>query len=610
MKDLYDHQKAYLEALNRQKEPFHALVAIPTGGGKTTVAIKYALTMLQNDNSKKVLWVAHTTALLDQAYDMFESEINENRELYSNLEDHFAFIYSEGQHCSLKLHDSSKIIFATFQSLGNHYDLERIIGNNTLIVVDEAHHLVARTFFGAISKYASDKTVIGLTATPIRADTEEIRRLQEFFNTDLGCKVSLLDLIEKHIVVRPNFIVERSVGWDNKSIFEYYDKNCMRFNKTVIVVKSIDAANEIYSMFKANLGKYALAIGSGVTDEVILSDFMRSRSYGASMAYKSDRDFCRDWFSKQDLEGIQVFCMHNDRRFPDLELCGFYYCRARSVLICVNMLDEGIDVPDIDTVILADGADSPIKITQRVGRALRGAEGKDSANIVSLCKTAGADAVIWQMPSLSYLLYEKRWRELLENETEIPVENLVNFAKLYMTNKKSDQNADQDTFNSVLNSVVVGCFTLPNKDSLVSKIIPATFLECSFYQTENDEWNLPALLLSDKYQSISGMSQEDLYGLKNDGWHFAMFNDELFRDVLDYAKMLDNVYLKLRDVLSLKTDSRDKVLDVIRNVLPDENNLLGPALKKYVSFFAGSKEDTIKLIEEDCLYYIKQNSYH
>lgn len=72
--NLYNHQKEYYNELVKKKNEFnafHALICIPTGGGKTRLAVTYAINEVL-DYGKKILWITHSQYLLDQAYETFE----------------------------------------------------------------------------------------------------------------------------------------------------------------------------------------------------------------------------------------------------------------------------------------------------------------------------------------------------------------------------------------------------------------------------------------------------------------------------------------------------------------------------------------------------------
>ena len=133
------------------------LVVLPTGSGKTRVA---AIDIKKQDFGK-VLYIAHTDEILQNAYEEFEKyfETKDLKHIISRRE----------------LKNFNRINFATIQLLSNN--LKRLNENEfDYLVIDEFHHAKAKTYLRCI-QYFKTKFLLGLTATPFRADRKDIFEL-------------------------------------------------------------------------------------------------------------------------------------------------------------------------------------------------------------------------------------------------------------------------------------------------------------------------------------------------------------------------------------------------------------------------------------------------
>ena len=392
----YEHQKMAMEALDKmnREAAFSTLVGIPTGGGKTYTA---SMWLLKNaiDKKKKILWIAHRQMLLDQAAESFQ------KFAYTEVIPHvssfcFRIVSGASTHdrtIDIRPHDN--LLIVSKDSLGRNMDsLEKWIhGEKELfLIVDEAHHATAKTYRKIIDYVKSqvpNLKMIGLTATPFRTSENEQGLLAKIFidgikngqtvHGDVGItyQIGLKELIKRQILSKPifeSYYTDEEYGasmgadaWNsiqnfdalpdeiasqmadsaarNQLIVETYKNKCHEYGQTILFAVNVVHAIQLTALFRK----------AGIKADYIVSAI------------------------RDSITGVTISREDNQRNIEA------YRNGELQVLINVNILTEGIDLPQTKTVFLARPTVSSILMTQMVGRALRGPEagGTASAYIVS-----------------------------------------------------------------------------------------------------------------------------------------------------------------------------------------------------------------------------------
>lgn len=381
-KILYEHQIEAMENLNRvdKKERFSAIVVLPTGGGKTLTATWW---LLKNavDKGKKILWIAHRHLLLEQAGEAFK------RNAYSNIlinQSDFNLRIVSGKHDkSVNIKNTDDVLIASKDSLIRNLDkLDRWVKNEKEIylVIDEAHHATAKSYRKLIN-YMKTKVqnlkLLGLTATPFRTNEAESGALKEIFTDDIIYKIDLKDLIKKGILSRPKF--------DECETNEEFGKG-LGLNK----IKSIELLDKLPEDISNSIAE------NKKRNALIVEKYKKNKdSYGKTLVFAVNRLHAyslQGLFEKYGIRagvvvsgttteftGIDISNAENEKNIND------YKYGDVNVLINVNILTEGVDLPKTKTVFLTRPTVSSILMTQMIGRALRGerAGGTKEANIVT-----------------------------------------------------------------------------------------------------------------------------------------------------------------------------------------------------------------------------------
>ncbi|MGO9569775.1 MAG: DEAD/DEAH box helicase [Desulfomonilaceae bacterium] len=215
-RSLWPHQQDAIRAMNGkipldstqipQRPAFAGLLVVPTGGGKTLIAVRWLLrNIIDGKRKKKVLWIAHRHELLKQAFSAFETNAYSDV-MYPDTKSFRFRIISGLDDKPVNIDANDDIIIASKDSLnkGLTYLTREWLasGDEVFLVVDEAHHATAKTYRKIIDTLNDGKRVfriIGLTATPFRTLEKEKGLLGRVFTNDIIYRVDLKTLIARGI---------------------------------------------------------------------------------------------------------------------------------------------------------------------------------------------------------------------------------------------------------------------------------------------------------------------------------------------------------------------------------------------------------------------------
>ncbi len=435
-KKLYIHQKEAMKELTEQskKDKFKSLLVIPTGGGKTFTAVYWILKEMIN-NKKKVLWLAHRHELLNQtlktAAESAYKDVLPNREKFS-----YRIISGSLEHDNpVNIKKEDDFIIASKDSLNYNKEYLQMWlehnKDNVCLVIDEAHHATAKTYRNIIkmveNSSENDVKIIGLTATPTRTNENEKGLLGKIFSDGICYSVDLKSLVNNGILSKPEFIDLKTDYKMDRELNSYELNALRRFqNMPDTIAKQIalnkERNNFIVNHYIENKSKYgkclifainidhAIALNALFNDKGIKSDFVVSNI-------------------KDGQTGVSRSTQDNERKileFRNDEL---------DVLINVNILTEGTDIPNVETVFLTRQTTSSILMNQMIGRGLRGksAGGTENAYIVSFIDD-WKYRINWVSPKklLNYGEFDEKEREDKRSlgNTLVPIKMIEEFVKL------------------------------------------------------------------------------------------------------------------------------------------------------------------------------------
>lgn len=296
------------------------LVVLATGLGKTW------LSAFDSESFLRVLFVAHREEILGQAL-----------ATYRAIRPHDLL----GRYAGGEKAPSATVLFASVQTLSRQSHLERFAPDEfDYIVVDEFHHAEARTYRRLI-EYFTPKFLLGLTATPERTDGADLLVLCD---NNLVYRCDLADGIRQDLLCPfryygvPDTVDYRNIPWRNKK----FDEDAL----TKAVATQARAANAL-EQYRARGGKRTLAFCVSQRHADFMAAFLKEHGITAAAVHAGPTSEPRS----ESLEKLKDGSL--------------------SVLCAVDMFNEGVDVPELDTIMMLRPTESRIVWLQQFGRGLR-----------------------------------------------------------------------------------------------------------------------------------------------------------------------------------------------------------------------------------------------
>jgi superfamily II DNA or RNA helicase len=408
---LYDYQENAVKALKKHfidDDAREGMLVMPTGSGKSRTAT-YFLIKEMISRGYQVIWLAHRHMLIDQAADCFYRFSGLSKIENPNIKNYRISCVS-GQHLRMSQVDKHEVIVASIASVCRNKDhLRRILGKKVMLVVDEAHHTFAPTYRETIKfvrKYRKNVKLLGLTATPVRANEEDSAGLLKLFGNNIVYSIKLSDLIAKGVLATPKFIRKETDEEFEPQISLDEEKLIRRYGELPETLVSKIAS-------------------SNTRNQLIVDEYLKNKTaYGKTLIFAMNVIHCR--FLHEELCKHHVRCgvIYSGKEDNSVVINDFKENRY-DVLINVNIMTEGTDVPDIQTVFLTRPTQSEGLLMQMIGRGMRGvsAGGTETVNIVDF-HDKWEIFNKWLNPE--WIINE----EIVETETEKPVRKKV-FLKEY-----------------------------------------------------------------------------------------------------------------------------------------------------------------------------------
>ncbi len=388
-KKLFPHQKDAVDKLwayykgDGYKEELgwkpHVLV-MPTGAGKTFTANSLIIPHML-EKGYKVLWLAHRVMLLDQAAEGMKEDFFEGCDIDDTPNRPARIISGSKAHLSTASFEVDGVIISSIQSLylGRKrlpFILKGVKGNKLVVVIDEAHHTPSNSYItvlNTIKKQIPGFKLLGLTATPTRMTESERKMLWHIYDekyyqpTDLN-KLQTQGFLSKAIPVSIKTEIEFETAMTNQD-----KKHTQRFNELSERMRK-QIANSKERNFK-----------------IIDTYFDDKEKYGQTIMFALNQIHCqtlaRDLNQEAAKRGVKDFkadyVIAGDTGRTE-KVIQDYKDGKLDVIVNVQILTEGSDVPSTKSVFLTRPTNSETMLTQMVGRALRGARvgGTEDAYIV------------------------------------------------------------------------------------------------------------------------------------------------------------------------------------------------------------------------------------
>lgn len=316
-----------------------ALLISSTGTGKT-----YASAFACKDlKFKKILYIVHRETILRKALDSFTR-------VYGN--DIKSGFLVNGEHS----HNNKDVIFASIATIHKDEYLKSFPKNYfDIVIIDEVHRAAAQSYTKVIN-YFTPKLYLGMTATPERTDGQSIYNL---FDHNVACEIRLQDAIENNYVCTFHYYGIKDLIIDNID----YTNDTKKFN-FLISDKRVDYILKQASYYgHCGTKVKGLVFCSSVNEAKELSKLFNSRGYRTIKLDGTDNEETRE----RAISEVQ----EDDLLKPYLDYIFTY-----------DIFNEGIDIPEINQIILLRPTESLIVQTQQIGRGLRKAYNKEYLTIL------------------------------------------------------------------------------------------------------------------------------------------------------------------------------------------------------------------------------------
>ncbi len=369
--DLFRHQDLAVRHLHarwrRDGLAMRGLLVMPTGSGKTRTAVAWLIDDVIA-SGRQVLWVTHSRELLRQTARAF---IEDAPRLKRHGRDDLRIRLISGEHSrgTTVGADGHDVAIATVQTLArNHKHLKSWLARGEVVVVfDEAHHSPSVTWRRILTtaRETSD-AVLGLTATPVRGTDAGTRALINLYaGPGASMKEAIIheapidELIEDGILARP---VPRLIptAFDFEAVMSSQDE--------AFLAKFSDLSEGL---------KKRIANATS-RNNLIVSTYREGperdgATYGRAIVFAVSVLHCETLLAAFLAAGVRADAMYFGRpRGTNDEALRAFRDGEIDVLINIEMLTEGVDVPDVEAVFLARPTASLPLFSQMVGRGLRG----------------------------------------------------------------------------------------------------------------------------------------------------------------------------------------------------------------------------------------------
>lgn len=332
----FSYQAEILEAIEAERlvhDRHRNLVVAATGTGKTVIAaLDYRRLCEQGgDERPSLLFVAHRREILEQSLRTY-------REVLADGD--FGEPFVGGMRPERWRH-----VFASVQSLTS-YGVKNIPADHfDVVVIDEFHHAAAATYRQVLD-HLRPQELLGLTATPERADGVDVR---SFFDGRTAAELRLWDALGADLLCPFHYFAVadntdlRDVKWTRGSYDEF----------------------ELSSLYTGNTARAQIILRE-LRDKVLDLGAMRALGFCVGVEHAT---YMAKIFNDAGVPAAVVSgqTSHQDRQQALADL----RARKLNILFSADVFNEGLDVPDVDTVLLLRPTDSATIFLQQLGRGLR-----------------------------------------------------------------------------------------------------------------------------------------------------------------------------------------------------------------------------------------------
>lgn len=348
----YSYQQEILDKLDAERTVrgyYRNLVVAATGTGKTVVsAFDYRRYCRRNAGKKsRLLFVAHREEILRQSLYTFRAVLKD-----ANFGDLFVGSYKP---------DSIDHLFISIQTFNSQRFTEKTTADfYDYIIVDEFHHAAAPVYQRLLSYY-TPQILLGLTATPERMDGKSI---VTYFNDRIAAEIRLPEAIDRKLLCPFQYF----------GVTDTIDLDGLKWSKGGYDKTEL---SDIYTISGIAARRRADLVVSSVMKYVTDIDDVKGLGFCVSIAHA---EFMASFFCECGIPSVSL-TGHSPDEERKQAASNLVSGNVRFIFV-VDIYNEGVDIPEINTVLFLRPTESLTVFLQQLGRGLRLSEGKDCLTVL------------------------------------------------------------------------------------------------------------------------------------------------------------------------------------------------------------------------------------
>lgn len=350
----FSHQLEILEQLKVERlvhQRYRNLVVAATGTGKTIISAFDFAQFLKKKPDAKFLFVAHRQEILQQAQSAYRGVLKQLN---------FGELWV-GQFKP----NSYKQLFASVQTLNSQLaELPLNINFYDYIVIDEVHHVAAQSYRTILEKF-NPTILLGLTATPERHDGADI--LADFCGV-IAAEIRLPEAINQRKLCPFQYF-----GIDDDTDLSKISWRQGRYD-----------VSELTNLYTHNDQRVKRILQS-------LQDIVTDVTKIKALAFCVSRDHANYMLQKTLLAGIPADVLTSENSTERQQKQQLLRSGKIKILFVVDIFNEGIDIPEVDTLLFLRPTESLTIFLQQLGRGLRLADDKQCCTVLDFVGNARAE---------------------------------------------------------------------------------------------------------------------------------------------------------------------------------------------------------------------------
>lgn len=502
----------------RDKAKDKALIISATGTGKTILC---ALDV-REVNPNKFLFIVHNEGILNRAKEEFKKVLP--------IKNDSDFGLLTGKHRDV----DAKYLFATIQTLSRDDNFKQFDENEfDYIVFDEAHRSAASTY-QRVFNYFKPKFMLGMTATPERSDELSIF---ELFDYNIAYEIRLQAALESDILCPFHYF----------GVTDYVHQGIKEDDVTKLRYLTSDERVN-YIIQKTDYYGYSGEILQG-------------------LIFVSSKKEAYDLADKLSSKGIKSVALTGDDSVNYRQIVIEKLREGKiNYIITVDLFNEGIDIPEVNQVVMLRPTESSIIFIQQLGRGLRKSANKEYVTVIDFIGNYKTNYLIPIALSGDQSQNKDNYKKFLTNNDSINGVSTINFEEV--AKKQIYNSLDAVSLNQ--NKLILKAYEevenrlghMPllmdfiQQHSIDPSVIFSKF--SNYYEFLVRYKKIDALLTENESKNLVFFSRQIAPGLKRID---SLVLEELLKNELTYDELKNKMLNEVKDITEDDIDTSLRILD-------------------------------------------------